>query len=147
MRCRGGAKRAIREVDVHICIVGPVEEVEELEPELEVHALRDVRIFVEIDVRLKEVRSAELHGFLVSPLPKSWNGEVALGNCSGKPGFVVGGLFVAQCIWVIQVVAVGVVVTTTRRVAYCRICLRGTWWSIVRRILTYRAIAVEILRR
>lgn len=125
MRGRGEAEVTIREVDVRIGIIRAIEEVEHFESELEVDSFRDGRVFVEIDVCLKEVRPAELVRLLIAALPEGWDGKISLGDRSArKPGLIVCGLVIADGIWVIQIFTICVVVAATRRVAHRRICRR-----------------------
>ena len=65
MRSRGCAKVCIWKIRVDVGVVGPVEQIEEFEPELEINPFRNLRVFVEVDVGLNEVRLPELHRFLV----------------------------------------------------------------------------------
>src|SRR3954447_10392688 len=97
MRSGGSAEASVRNVGVHVGVVRPVEQVEQLKPELEVDAFGDVKILVDVSVRLKEIRSPELHHFLVPTAAKCGCGEVVLGNCSLEPGTVVSRLLVAGC--------------------------------------------------
>src|SRR5437867_6707110 len=94
----GFAKICVREVYVDAavvdtvsvpCVVCPVKQIEELKPELESDSLRNPRVLVEVDIRFDEIGPTELLRFLVSFLPESWNCEVALRDCTGKPGSVV----------------------------------------------------------
>ena len=71
-------------------IVRPVKEIEDLKPELEIYSLRNRRVLVDVDIGLYKVWTAETVRLLVSLHAESGNGEVALGNCPGKPRFVVG---------------------------------------------------------
>ena len=66
----------IGNVGIDVCIVCPVEDVEEFEPELEAYALRDWSIFEEICICFKEVWPTELHRIFVAFLPKSWGCEI-----------------------------------------------------------------------
>src|SRR3954467_4825805 len=75
VRSGGEAEVTIREVVIRICIVRPVEKVEDLEPKLKIHPLRYGCVFIEVDVRLKEIRPTELHGLLVALLSKFGNSE------------------------------------------------------------------------
>jgi hypothetical protein len=122
VRSRGEAEVAIREVDVRVGIIRAIEEVEHFESELEVDAFRDGCVFIEINIRLKEVRAPELHRLLIPPLPEGGNGEVALGDRSCQPSLIVRGLMVADSIRVIQILTICVVVAASRRVAHRRIC-------------------------
>src|SRR5579864_9046581 len=99
MRCGCLAEVSVREVHVDAPavsavsvprIVCPVEEVENLKPELEIYSLRDAVVFVEVDVGLDKVWSAELHSLLISVLTKRGDGEIALGNRSTEPSAVRG---------------------------------------------------------
>ena len=65
MRSRGSAKVSIWKIRVDVGVVGPIEQVEEFEPELKINPFRNLRIFVEIDVSLNEVWLPELHRFLI----------------------------------------------------------------------------------
>src|SRR5215472_6701538 len=100
----------VRKVGVHVCIVGTVEQVEELEAYLEDDAFRDVSVFVDIDVCLKEVWTAELLWLLVASAAKSWNCEVALGDGPDEPCAVVTRLPVACSVRIVEVISVRVVV-------------------------------------
>lgn len=144
VRSRGKTEVTIREVDVRDGIIRAIEEVEDLEPKLEIDPFRDGRVFIEVDIRLKEVRAPELIRLLIALLPKGGYREVALRDRSGKPSFVVRGLMVADNIRVIQSVAICVVVAATRRVAHGRICRRRAGGSRRRGICADRRIRVEV---
>jgi hypothetical protein len=84
MRSRGCTKVSIWKIRVDIGVVSPIEQIEEFEPELEINPFRNLRIFVEIDVSLNEVRLPELHRFLIPAAgTERGNTEVALRNRSG----------------------------------------------------------------
>jgi len=90
MRGSREAEIPVGEVDIDsaiaiVDIIGPVEQIEELEPELEIDAFRNFRVFVEVDVGLDEIRPAETHGLLVAFLAKSGHCEIALGNGTRQP--------------------------------------------------------------
>src|SRR5215472_1415952 len=110
MRAGCGTEASVRKVGVHVGIVGTVKQVEELEAYLEDYAFRDVSVFVDIGVCLKEVWTAELLGLLVASAAKSWNCEVALGDGPDEPCAVVGRLPVAGSVRVVEVVAIRVVI-------------------------------------
>ena len=76
MRCPCGTEVSIRSVHVDVRVVSPVENVEKFKPDLEVDAFSDGCVLVEIRVRLEEIRAAELHRLLVTPLAKRRNGEI-----------------------------------------------------------------------
>src|ERR1700757_5539256 len=61
----GSSERTVGKVDVEGRKVHPVEHVEELEAEFEIHAFGDGGILVEIHVRLEKVGRTEQVGFLV----------------------------------------------------------------------------------
>ena len=91
VRSKRRAEATVWEVQVYAVVreIRPVEEVEQFKPELEVHAFRDGRVLVEIDIRLKEVRATELHWLLVPSGPKGWDRKIALWDRSRQPSFVV----------------------------------------------------------
>src|SRR6266700_4108562 len=66
MRSGGGAEASVRNVHVDVGVVRPVEQVEELKPELEVDAFGEMKILVDVGIRLKEIRLPELHRLLVA---------------------------------------------------------------------------------
>lgn len=76
MRTIRSTEVSIGNIRIDVCIVCPVEDVEEFEPELEAYALRDWSIFEEICICFKEVRPTELHRIFVAFLPKSWGCEI-----------------------------------------------------------------------
>src|ERR1035437_8023664 len=80
MRSSRSTEAPIGNVHIDICIVSPVEDVEQFKPELEVDAFRDRCVFVEVCIRLKEVRSTELHGFFVTFRSEGRGSEVCLWN-------------------------------------------------------------------
>src|SRR5579859_2876048 len=61
MGASGRTEAAIGNVCIHICVIGTVEEIEELEAHLEIHAFSDVNVLVHVGIGLKEVRLSELH--------------------------------------------------------------------------------------
>src|ERR1700677_1191689 len=81
-------------IDIRIAgevyIVCPVEEIENLKPELEIDSFRNTRVFIDVDVRLNEIGPAEQIGFLITLRSESGDGEVGRGNCPCKPGAVLG---------------------------------------------------------
>src|SRR3974390_1100377 len=89
MRAGRSSEAPIREVRIHVGVVGAVEQIKEFEPDLEVYAFRDCSVFVDVGIRLKEIRSTELHGFFVSFLSKSGDSEVGLRDGSCQPRLVV----------------------------------------------------------
>src|SRR5580700_7165829 len=93
------AEIAIREIRVdttqevvckarEIHIVWPVEEIENLKPDLENDPFRNVRVFVEVDISFDKVRPTELHRLLIpirTAVRESGNGKVGLRNASREP--------------------------------------------------------------
>src|SRR4051794_1010670 len=146
VRSGGEAEVTIREVVVRICIIGPIEKVEDLEPKLKIHPLRDGCVFIEVDVRLKEIRPSELHRLLVALLPKCGNSEAALGNGAGQPSADVGQLVVTDGAGVVERVAVCVVVAAPRRIGHSRIRSRRASGSGARSVCADRVIAVSVSR-
>jgi hypothetical protein len=57
-------------VVIDVGIVCPVENIEEFKSELEIYAFRNRSVFVEVSIRLKEVRPTELHCFSLPSCPK-----------------------------------------------------------------------------
>jgi hypothetical protein len=86
------AEIGIREVHVDrgVNVIGAVENVEKLKPELENNRFCNVGVLVEVDVGLEKVGSPELGLLLIALLPEAGNGEVALGDGSREPGLVIG---------------------------------------------------------
>ena len=126
MGCRRVLEVSVGEIYINAAVVSavsvpgvvcPVEEVEDLKPELEVDPFRDEGVLVNVDIGLNKVRSAELLWLFVPFLTESGNGEVALRDCTREPSFVVGQLVVTNCIRVIEVVSVAVVVAAAGRVS------------------------------
>jgi len=95
--CCRESKIPIREVVVDVGVVSPVEEIEDLKPELKINSLRKVRVFVEVDVSLVEVWPVEAIGLLVSVSgAERGYGEIGLRNSSaGYPRAVRAWLTVA----------------------------------------------------
>jgi hypothetical protein len=87
-----------------------VEQVVELEPQLETDALRDRRVLVDGQVRLHEVRVSELIHLLVAVRTRSGLGELSRRKDPGQE-CVARSLVIVAHVGVIQVVAIGVVVT------------------------------------
>ena len=56
--------------------VRPVEEIEDLKPELEVNPFGNTGVFVEVDVRFGKVRSAELARLFIALRTESGSGEL-----------------------------------------------------------------------
>src|SRR3954454_8254415 len=144
MRSGGSAEASVRNVGVHVGVVGPVEQVEELKPELEVDAFGDTKILVDVGIGLKEIRSPELHGLFVTPAAECGSGEVALGDCSLEPSAVVGRLLVAGRVGIVEVVAVRVVIPASRGIADRGVRHRRARGSAVRSVLANRDITVEV---
>ena len=140
MRCRGRPEVSIGEIDVWICVVCAVEEIEYFEPELEVDAFRDRRVFIEVDVRLKKVWLAEQVRFFIAALSECRNGEVTLRDRSRQPSLVIRQLVIADGIRIIEVVAICVVIAAAGRVTYRRICSRWARWSTRRSVGAYRIV-------
>jgi hypothetical protein len=59
--CRRLAKVSVREIEdnASIAIVCPVEDIEDVNPELESDSFRNMCVFVEVDIRLVKIRPAE----------------------------------------------------------------------------------------
>src|SRR5450432_445517 len=53
------AEVAIREIGIDVCVVCPVEQVEDLKPELESHSFGNVRVLVEVDAGLVKIGTTE----------------------------------------------------------------------------------------
>jgi hypothetical protein len=66
MGSRRLAKSPVRQIGIGVGIVCPVEEIEHLKPELKINSFPNPVIFVEVEIRLRKIWSAELHGLLIS---------------------------------------------------------------------------------
>ena len=75
----GGPETTVREIVINICVVRPVEEVEHFEPELENHALCNVRIFVEVDIGLEKFGPRNCIAFSLPPKPNAGTAKLVLG--------------------------------------------------------------------
>ena len=151
MGCRRLAEISIREVQIDTaraipCIVRPVEKIKDFESELEIDSFRDLRVLIEVDIGFDEVRSTELHRFLVSAArPERRNGKVALGNSPREPSLVVSQLAVTSCIGVIAIVPVGVVISASGGIPDRWI--GGRWAGIGVARSTHRLVRIEVGRR
>src|ERR1019366_2836813 len=122
MRSSRSTEAPIGNVRIDICIVSPVEDVEQFKPELEVDAFRDRCVFVEVCIRLKEVRSTELHGFFVTFRSEGRGSEVCLWNRPSQPGLVICRLLISAGIRIVEVVTVSGKVAALRAIPNGRIC-------------------------
>ena len=88
-----------------------VEQIEELEPHLEVKSLGDVRVLVNGRVGLNKGWVAELTRLLVPFRAARGRSELPCGEDPGEVSGARGGLLIAGRVWEIVVISIGVVIT------------------------------------
>jgi len=76
MRSGRSAEAPVRNVHVDICVVCPVEKVEEFKPDLKVHVLPYWRVLIEVCVRGIIGGTTELHWLLIPSLAKCRNSKI-----------------------------------------------------------------------